>query len=81
MFRMRLAESSVLTSRCFRLLLPLLPTFNDIASRLQARGAVLSPLMPPSRGGPVLHFNGSTCTQTRSHTRKSPFRSSNLLSL
>lgn len=81
MFRMRHAKRSVLTRGCFRLLLPLLPTFNDIVSRLRAHGAVLSPLMPPSRHGPALHFNRSTCTQTRSDTRKSPSESSNLLSL
>lgn len=81
MLRMRHARRSVLTRGCFRLLLPLLPTFNDMVSRLRARGAVLSPLMPPSRHAPVLHFDRATCTQARSDTRKSPFESSNLLSL
>lgn len=71
MFRKRRAKSPVLTSSCLRLLLPLLPTFNDIASGLQAHGAVLSPLMPPSRHGPLLHFNGTTCTEARSDPRKS----------
>lgn len=46
MFRMRRGKSSVLTSGCFRRLLPLLPTFNDIVSGLQSHGAVRSPLMP-----------------------------------
>lgn len=71
MLRVRRANPPVLTGGCLRLLLPLLPTFNDIASGLQARAAVRPPLMPPSRRGPELHVNGTTRAATRSDTRKS----------
>lgn len=42
-------------SRC--LLFPLLPTFNDIVSRLQGHGGVLSPLVAPRTDEHALYFN------------------------
>lgn len=64
MFRTRRAQPPLLPSGCSRPLLPLLPTFNDIASGPRAHGAV--PSFPRSRHP----ADTDLVHETRSETRK-----------